>query len=161
MPETTEPSSADLYRVLGIAKTADSDAIRAAYRARAHVTHPDRGGNDAAMTQLNLAYHVLRDPVRRSAYDRERQATTRRIEPRPHWTGAAGPPPGRPSGPVLDFGIFAGWSIGEIVRRDPGYLVWLADRKEGAPYLGAIDAVLAPLRKPPPEPRASKDHLRR
>ncbi|MDQ3128726.1 MAG: hypothetical protein M3Q66_09790, partial [Chloroflexota bacterium] len=64
----------------------------------------------------------------------------------PPWTGIAGPPPGRPSGPVLQFGIFAGWSIGEIARRDPGYLAWLAERTEGQPHLAAIEALLAPMR---------------
>lgn len=48
--------------------------------------------------------------------------------------GAAGPPPGRPSGSVIDFGIYRGWSIGEVGRVDPGYLVWLAERPEGRPY---------------------------
>ena len=35
------------------------------------------------------------------------------------WEGTAGPPPGRPSGSVLDFGRFKGWSLGEIARVDP------------------------------------------
>ena len=30
--------------------------------------------------------------------------------------GAAGPPPGRPSGSVLNFGRYSGWSLGEIAR---------------------------------------------
>jgi curved DNA-binding protein CbpA len=141
-----DPGSRDLYAVLGVAPTADSATLRAAYRARAHVSHPDRGGTHAAMTRLNLAYYVLGDAHRRAVYDAERAAATRDREQRPHWTGAAGPPPGRPSGPVLDFGLFDGWSLGEIIRRDPGYLAWLAERKEGAPYLDAIEALLAPLR---------------
>ena len=57
-------------------------------------------------------------------------------------TGAAGRPPGRPSGSVLPFGRHLGWSLGEIVRVDPGYLVWLEDRPEGRPYLDEIDATL-------------------
>ena len=31
--------------------------------------------------------------------------------------GAAGPPPGRPSGTVLNFGRYAGWSLGEVARQ--------------------------------------------
>lgn len=57
-------------------------------------------------------------------------------------TGGAGPPPGRPSGSVLPFGRHLGWSIGEIARVDPGYLVWLEDRHEGRPYRAEIDSTL-------------------
>ena len=57
-------------------------------------------------------------------------------------TGAAGRPPGRPSGSVLDFGRHIGWSIGEIARVDPGYLAWLEGRPEGKPYVAEIDALL-------------------
>ncbi len=59
--------------------------------------------------------------------------------------GAAGPAPGRPSGSVLDFGRHLGWSIGEIARVDPGYLVWLEDRREGRAYRIEIDTVLRRL----------------
>jgi curved DNA-binding protein CbpA len=60
----------------------------------------------------------------------------------PDGTGAAGEPPGPPSGTVLPFGRFIAWSIGEIVRHDPGYLDWLDQRPEGAPYHGEIEAAL-------------------
>ena len=43
----------------------------------------------------------------------------------PDGLGAAGPPPGNASGSVLNFGRYAGWSLGEIMRRDRGYLMWL------------------------------------
>ena len=101
------------------------------------------------MARVNAAYDLLRDRTRRAAYDREQvSAPTAHDDPKkPPWTGAAGPPPGRPSGPKLDFGIFAGWSLGEIARRDPGYLVWLAERKEGRPYAEAIEAIVAPMRE--------------
>ena len=59
---------------------------------------------------------------------------------------------GRPSGSVLDFGIFAGWSLGEIARTDPGYLEWLderhnapedaSDASHARPYLEEIDGLL-------------------
>jgi curved DNA-binding protein CbpA len=63
----------------------------------------------------------------------------------PSGEGAAGPPPGRPSGSVLSFGRHIGWSLGEVVRVDPGYLQWLAARGEGAPYRAEIATLLAPL----------------
>lgn len=65
-----------------------------------------------------------------------------RSRPKRDGTGGAGPPPGRPSGSVLGFGRHMGWSIGEIVRVDPGYLEWLAERREGRPYLEEIEAAL-------------------
>jgi hypothetical protein len=53
--------------------------------------------------------------------------------------GAAGSPPGRPSGSAIDFGIYRGWSLGEVGRSDPGYLDWLVQRPEGRPYVAEID----------------------
>jgi curved DNA-binding protein CbpA len=56
--------------------------------------------------------------------------------------GAAGPPPGAPSGSVLPFGRFAGWSLGEIARRDIDYIEWLDRMPIGRPYRDEIDALL-------------------
>ena len=39
--------------------------------------------------------------------------------------GSAGPPPGNPSGSVLNFGRYLGWSLGEIARYDLEYIEWL------------------------------------
>ena len=56
--------------------------------------------------------------------------------------GAAGPPPGDPSGSVLVFGRFAGWSLGEVARRDLEYIEWLDRMPIGRPYRDEIDAIL-------------------
>ena len=56
--------------------------------------------------------------------------------------GAAGPPPGNPSGSVLTFGRYAGWSIGELGRRDIEYLEWLDRVPIGRPYRDEIDQIL-------------------
>jgi hypothetical protein len=56
--------------------------------------------------------------------------------------GAAGPPPGNPSGTVLGFGRYAGWSIGEVGRRDIEYLEWLDRVPIGRPYRDEIDQIL-------------------
>jgi curved DNA-binding protein CbpA len=69
-----------------------------------------------------------------------RRATGWRLGP--DGIGAAGPPPGRPSGSILDFGRFIGWSLGEVARVDPGYLEWLEARRDGRPYLAEIDSIL-------------------
>ena len=77
------------------------------------------------------------------------------------WTGGAGPPPGRPSGSVLDFGRHAGWSIGEIARSDPGYLAWLEERREGQRYLEEIDLALRTSGyRRPTDPRPEHDPRR-
>ena len=148
----------DLYGVLNVDAATDSAAIRVAYRALALVCHPDHAGieGEPRMRELNAAWDVLGDPQRRAAYDEERRENRPAPVPAgptgPCWTGRAGPPPGNPSGSVLAFGIFAGWSLGEIGRTDPGYLQWLEDRcdtpdggsdaRKGRPYVTEIDSLL-------------------
>jgi hypothetical protein len=56
--------------------------------------------------------------------------------------GAAGPPPGNPSGTVLGFGRYDGWSLGEIARRDIDYIEWLDRMPIGRPYRDEIDVLL-------------------
>jgi curved DNA-binding protein CbpA len=129
----------DPYVVLGISRDADDRVIAAAHRRLAWRHHPDVAGESATgrMTRINAAFHAIKTAQRRVEYER-----ARRIVGSPDGTGAAGRPPGRPSGSVLDFGRHIGWSLGEIARVDAGYLVWLADRPEGARYRAEIDAIL-------------------
>ncbi len=56
--------------------------------------------------------------------------------------GAAGPPPGRPSGTVLNFGRYAGWSLGEVARHDLEYIEWLDRAPIGRNYRPEVDAIL-------------------
>lgn len=60
----------------------------------------------------------------------------------PDGLGAAGPPPGRPSGSALNFGRYNGWSLGEIARRDIEYIEWLDRMPIGRPYREEIDVIL-------------------
>lgn len=60
----------------------------------------------------------------------------------PEGFGAAGPPPGRPSGSVLTFGRYAGWSLGEVGRVDLEYLEWLDRMPIGRPHRDEIDGIL-------------------
>jgi len=53
-----------------------------------------------------------------------------------------GPPPGREDGSVLTFGRYRGWSLGEIGRRDAGYLEWLERAPVGRQYQREIADVL-------------------
>ncbi len=65
----------DFYEVLGVAKNASADEIKAAYRKSALQWHPDRHqGEDKTKAELkfkeiNEAYQVLSDPQKKSAYD--------------------------------------------------------------------------------------------
>jgi curved DNA-binding protein CbpA len=68
-------------------------------------------------------------------YDPERMRS-------PDGLGAAGPPPGNPSGAVLGFGRYDGWSLGEIARRDIDYVEWLDRMPIGRPYRDEIDVLL-------------------
>jgi hypothetical protein len=61
---------------------------------------------------------------------------------RPQGHGAAGPPPGPPSGSVLNFGRYSGWSLGEIARRDIEYIEWLDRTPIGRTYRDELDAIL-------------------
>ena len=66
------------YQVLGVVETATAKEIRVAYRRAARVRHPDAGGTQAAMQELNVAWTALRDPARRAAYDEFLAASRRR-----------------------------------------------------------------------------------
>lgn len=63
----------DLYETLGVARDADPDTIRKAYRKLARQNHPDLNPNDAAaeerFKQVSQAWEVLEDPERRRNYD--------------------------------------------------------------------------------------------
>jgi curved DNA-binding protein CbpA len=59
------------YDVLGVDRTATPEEVRAAYRLAARDHHPDAGGDPGRMRDVNAAWHVLGNPVRRAAYDRE------------------------------------------------------------------------------------------
>ncbi len=64
----------DYYSTLGVAKEADLETIKKAYRKLAMQFHPDRNHGDAAAEQkfkeLTEAYDVLKDDQKRAAYDR-------------------------------------------------------------------------------------------
>ena len=63
--------SPEWYVVLGVPRSAFADEIQAAYRRLARRYHPDTSASDstAAMQQLNEAYDVLSDLVKRQQYD--------------------------------------------------------------------------------------------
>jgi hypothetical protein len=71
--------------------------------------------------------------------------------------GAAGPPPGNPSGSLLTFGRYAGWSLGEIARIDLEYLEWLDRMPIGRTYQAEIDGLLRAHRRRATAPTAQHE----
>ncbi len=63
----------NLYEILGVAKTADTDAIRKAYRKLAREHHPDVNPGDKksedTFKRVAAAYDVLGDEKKKKAYD--------------------------------------------------------------------------------------------
>ncbi len=63
----------DLYKVLGVEKTATQDEIKKAFRKLAIQYHPDKNPGDAAaeekFKEINAAYSVLGDEQKRAQYD--------------------------------------------------------------------------------------------
>jgi preprotein translocase subunit Sec63 len=68
---TTTTSTADLYKLLGVPKTATTQEIKQAYRRKALDTHPDKNKNipadqaAAAFHAVVQAFEVLSDPTSR------------------------------------------------------------------------------------------------
>lgn len=59
----------DPYEFLGIARDADDERIRAAYRQKAKSTHPDSGGSAEDFLMGQQASEMLLDPERRKFFD--------------------------------------------------------------------------------------------
>lgn len=148
----------DPYKLLQVDPEADVEIIQVAYRKLAQRHHPDVAhGVDAArrMAELNAARDLLVDPLARAAHDAARNSPGAAGTPRAAGTPAAGapgaasapapatgPPPGNPSGSVLTFGRYAGWSLGAVARADLEYVEWLDRMPIGRPYRDEIDVIL-------------------
>ena len=137
------------YKVLQVDPEAEPEVIRAAYRALALKYHPDVStGSQDRMAALNHAWGILRDAGARAAFDQARADAKRKPEVRQpevsYEMRAPMPatPPGKPSGSVLDFGRYAGWSLGQIATADPVYLEWLARTPIGRSFNREIGALL-------------------
>jgi curved DNA-binding protein CbpA len=143
----------DPYRILQVQPDADADVVRAAYRVLARKVHPDASAPldesaERRMTDLNWAYTIVRDPVKREKWESDRRRT-------PPPTPAESATHGAPRGPLgadggelrLDFGRYEGWTLGEVARRDPDYLAWLRRHQSGARYRDAIDILLRSVQK--------------
>lgn len=166
----------DAYRILQVLPTADQDEIKVAYRRLARRYHPDRAPDDlsiARMIELNQAWELLGDPAKRAAYDhangiapsQRRGGATGQSAGTASASGGsvhhdaaphAGPPPGRPSGSVLTFGRYSGWSLGEIARVDREYMEWLDRMPIGRQYRNEIRTLLAAHARPSEAPEQER-----
>ena len=60
----------DYYEILGVARNANKEDIKKAYRKLAHKYHPDKTkGDDKKFKELNEAYEILHDEKKRAEYD--------------------------------------------------------------------------------------------
>ncbi len=145
----------DFYETLQVDRRADAEVIQAAYRALARRHHPDVGGDPRRMAAINEAWATLGNPAVRKRYDatlrhasavaavatepRRDERTARESVGVMHRAPAA-PRPSKPvetrpaepvrprtpgAGRILDFGRYQGWSVADVSRQDPDYLLWL------------------------------------
>jgi curved DNA-binding protein CbpA len=147
-------SERDFYKVLHVDPEADADVIAAAYEVLSGKLNPrtDRTGiHEVRLAELNRAYHTLRDRAARRAYDQERGKELMPMGPGEPGTDylrlAAGPLTERVqaglnganlASMMLEFGRYAGWTLGAIARQDPEYLLWLSRHSSGIRYRTAI-----------------------
>ena len=101
----------DYYHILGVTKTASDEEVKKAYRKLAHQFHPDKpGGDERKFKEINEAYQVLSDKVKRAQYDRF--GTADPMGGPGSWAGAGfggGQPGGNPFGGFGVGGIPPNW----------------------------------------------------
>jgi curved DNA-binding protein CbpA len=69
--ENYERNWKNYYEILQVSPNAEQSVIMAAYKRLAKTYHPDTAGsvNAARMVEINEAYEVLSNPIKRSEYD--------------------------------------------------------------------------------------------
>ena len=144
--------SFDAYAILQVVPTAEPEVVQAAYKALALKYHPDRDATRRAaekMAELNRAYALLRTAANRAAYDRSRRTTIAGVSvattPATRW---AAPPSVAATGTVLSFGRYAGWSLRDLARHDPDYILWLSRHSSGIRFRTEIYGILRTMGVP-------------
>jgi curved DNA-binding protein CbpA len=135
----------DPYAVLQVVPTAEQEVIHGAYRALAFKYHPDRDATRRAadkMAALNRAYAVLRDQQTRAAFDRNRRTMIAGVSVPASARPSTIPPAVAAPGSVLSFGRYTGWSLRDLARQDPDYILWLSRHSSGIRYRTEIYGIL-------------------
>ena len=123
----------DYYALLGVGPGAAAEEIRGAYRRLARQHHPDTSGDPgsaALMRQINEAWEVLRDPLRRGEYDRARprppapRRQTSRGAPARARTTAGKRPAGTPGAAAREADEPAERATGPAVFRGDASIDW-------------------------------------
>jgi curved DNA-binding protein CbpA len=123
-PERGRRVKKTYYEILGVSQSADSEAIKSAFRKKAKETHPDKPenrGKEEEFKDVNEAYQILSDPEMRRRYNLSfqtsstvppRQETPRQQPPReqPSRRQETNPKREKPqtSRPPTDFGFGVG-----------------------------------------------------
>lgn len=155
------------YKLLQVDPLADPDVIAAAHHILAGRLHPETdftGIQEYRLKELDRALAVLTDSDKRRAYDEQLPAEGMEVTEPVDFVSRVPVGPGHGNGRrqaytlaerlratdmgrlgqmQIDFGRYAGYTLGEILRRDPDYLRWLARHSSGVRYRGAILRILA------------------
>ena len=135
----------DPYAILQVVPTAEQEVVQGAFKALAFKYHPGRDASRHAaekMAELNRAYALLRDATARAAHDRTRRTTIAGISVVVTARSHAAPPPVAAAGSVLSFGRYLGWSLRDLARQDPDYVLWLSRHSSGIRYRTEIYGIL-------------------
>lgn len=98
----------DYYEILGARADEPRAEIERRYKRLAAARHPDRGGTEEGMKELNEAYGVLRDPAAREAYDAARRPQAARA-------AAATAEPAPPATPGAQADAIGGRVVGALL----------------------------------------------
>ena len=67
--------SDDYYKTLEVHPDVSIEDIKKAFREKARLNHPDKGGDPNVFKKIMSAYETLSDPVKRQEYDNMRNST--------------------------------------------------------------------------------------
>ena len=122
----------DYYEILGVARSADADEVKRAYRKLARKYHPDvskEKNAESKFKEVQEAYEVLRDSEKRAAYDQlgRDYRPGQQFRPPPDWAQRFGQPGGQRFSDLNGFSDFFSSLFGGAAQAPPaeaeaGYL---------------------------------------
>ncbi|MEP6470132.1 MAG: J domain-containing protein [Chloroflexota bacterium] len=102
----------DPYAILGVPRGASRSEMTSAFRRLAKQTHPDAGGQSPnamqEMQELNWAWNLLSNPVRRSDWDRSHPGAALTGS---HWSAASDPLRPGPPARTADWATPPPWTV--------------------------------------------------